>query len=81
MKYTYLLLCLALLGLTPSAHAGDTARIQLPIGFDAQLIGKNLGRPRHIVVNSNGDIYIKLERLRNGKGILCLRDKEEKSRT
>ena len=76
MKYTYLLLCLGLLGLTPSASAGDTARIQLPIGFEAQLIGKSLGRPRHIVVNSNGDIYIKLERLRNGKGILCLRDKD-----
>ena len=38
------------------------------------MVAENLGRVRHIVVNSNGDIYAKLERLRDGKGIMRLRD-------
>lgn len=46
----------------------------LPKGFKATLIADKLGRARHIAVNSNGDIYVKLERLRDGKGILRLRD-------
>ena len=47
----------------------------LPVGFDAATVAKRLGRARHLVVNTNGDVYIKLERLRNGKGIIRLRDK------
>ncbi len=34
----------------------------------------NLGTVRHIVAQSNGDIYAKLDRVKNGKGILRLRD-------
>ena len=34
----------------------------------------SLGAARHIVVNSNGDIYVKLEKLKDGQGILRLRD-------
>lgn len=56
------------------AQSPDAVKINLPIGFTTDVIGKNLGRARHIAVNSNGDIYIKLERVRNGKGILRLRD-------
>ena len=51
------------------------ADIVIPAGFNSTTVAKNLGRARHLVVNSNGDIYIKLERLRNGKGIIRLRDK------
>lgn len=57
------------------AQSPDAVKINLPAGFASQVMAKNLGRARHLVVNSNGDIYIKLERLRNGSGIIRLRDK------
>lgn len=47
--------------------------ISLPDGFSATVVADNLGRARHIAVNGN-DVYVKLERLVNGKGILRLRD-------
>ncbi len=49
-------------------------RISLPEGFKAILVADNLGKCRHLAVNSNGDIYVKLERLKDGKGMLRLRD-------
>src|SRR5215211_4988247 len=39
------------------------------------LFAQNLDRARHIVVNSNGDIYIKLARVRRGGAIVRLSDK------
>lgn len=53
----------------------SNVKIVLPSGFTSTIFADNLGRARHIAVNSNGDVYIKLERLRNGKGIVRLRDK------
>ena len=47
--------------------------ITLPPGFSAVTVMEELGRNRHITVNSNGDIYVKLERLKDGKGIYVLR--------
>ena len=63
-------LCLNILAQSP-----DAVKINLPTGFSSEVVAKNLGHARHIVVNSNGDIYIKLERLRKGSGIIRLRDK------
>jgi hypothetical protein len=57
-----------------NAQSPEQVKINLPIGFTSEVIGKNLGRARHIAVNSNGDIYIKLDRVRNGGGIVRLRD-------
>lgn len=48
--------------------------IKLPTGFNTTTVAKNFGRVRHIAINSNGDLYLKLERLLNGKGIIRLRD-------
>ncbi|OZA62532.1 MAG: hypothetical protein B7X72_11740, partial [Sphingobacteriia bacterium 39-39-8] len=48
--------------------------IQLPAGFTSKIVANDLGRVRHIAVNSNGDLYMKLDRLVNGKGIYRLRD-------
>ena len=48
--------------------------IKLPSGFTSSVFAGNTGRARHIVVNTNGDVFIKLERLRDGKGIVRLRD-------
>jgi glucose/arabinose dehydrogenase len=56
-------------------HGTAQSGLVLPVGFDAGTVAKSLGRARHLVVNTNGDVYIKLERLRNGKGIIRLRDK------
>ncbi len=51
------------------------AGLKLPAGFGALMFAENLGQARHIVVNKNGDVYVKLARLKNGKGIIKLRDK------
>jgi len=58
-------------GFIPDA---DNAGITLPAGFGALSVVDSLGIARHLSVNSNGDIYVKLERLKNGKGIYRLRD-------
>lgn len=57
------------------AAAAPNVKIILPVGFQSSVIAESLGRARHLAVNSNGDIYVKLNRLSNGKGILRLRDK------
>jgi glucose/arabinose dehydrogenase len=53
--------------------AAVNAALTLPDGFTAATVAENLGSVRHIAVNSNGDIYAKLEKLKDGKGILLLK--------
>jgi glucose/arabinose dehydrogenase len=48
--------------------------ITLPAGFTATVFADNLGAVRHIVVNSNGDVFARLEDLNDGRGILRLQD-------
>lgn len=48
--------------------------LKMPAGFSSMTVAQNVGRARHIAVHSNGDIFVKLERLNAGKGILRLRD-------
>lgn len=48
--------------------------ISLPEGFSAIVVSESLGQGRHLIVNSNGDIYISLLRLKNKCGIVALRD-------
>jgi glucose/arabinose dehydrogenase len=72
------------LGTVKTVAANDTTRvkntlpadedIKLPAGFKAVIVAEKLGRARHLVVNTNGDLYVKLERPRSGKGIVRLRD-------
>ncbi len=52
----------------------DNAGLTLPSGFSASVVADNLGRVRHIAVTKEGDIYAKLERAKNGKGILFLKN-------
>ncbi len=52
----------------------DNGGLTLPEGFSALVVANELGRGRHIDVNSNGDIYVSLNNTRDGKGIVCLRD-------
>lgn len=48
--------------------------ITLPAGFSATIFADDLGTARHIAVNSNGDVYTKVNKLNDGHGILRLRD-------
>ncbi len=55
--------------------AQSPVSLQLPPGFEATLVAENWGRVRHIAVNRNGDLYMKLDRLKQGAGIVRLRDR------
>jgi glucose/arabinose dehydrogenase len=55
--------------------ASDNGGIKLAEGFGATLVVDTLGATaRHLAINDNGDIYVKLAKLRDGKGIVALRD-------
>jgi glucose/arabinose dehydrogenase len=58
----------------------NNAGLKLPSGFGALKVAENLGRARHIAVNQQGDIYVKLERKLNDKGIMFLRDGDKDGR-
>ncbi len=60
-----------------SAQSPESVAIKTPAGFSNVVVGKDFGRVRHIAVNGNGDIYMKLEKLLKGKGIIRLRDKNK----
>ncbi len=55
-------------------ETSNNAGITLPSGFEAQIIADSLGEGRHVVVNSNGDIYVSLRNVKNGGGVVGLRD-------
>lgn len=48
--------------------------ISLPDNFAAAVVADSVGRARHIAVRDNGDIYVQLQRLKNEKGLVALRD-------
>lgn len=89
MKTTRKIICmaamLAIVGFTkasdslhvksPNIKAEGDVVIKLPAGFTSTVIAQDLGVARHIVVNTNGDIYVKLDRVKNGGGIIKLTDK------
>ncbi|MDB5155400.1 MAG: sorbosone dehydrogenase [Mucilaginibacter sp.] len=50
------------------------ADLKLPTGFSATIVADSLGPVRHLAVTGNGDVYIKLNALRKGKGIYFLSD-------
>ena len=52
----------------------DNAGLTLPDGFSAMVVADNLGAGRHIAVKGNGDVYLAHRSLKNGKGIVALRD-------
>ncbi len=52
----------------------DNAGLKLPAGFGALRAAENIGKARHLAVTAGGDIYIKLMRPKEGKGIVYLQD-------
>ena len=60
-------------GGSPVSAAADSM-IKLPRNFKAIKIVKDLGRARHLAVAPNGDIFVKLDELYKGNGIVKLHD-------
>ncbi len=55
--------------------AADNGGITLPAGFGAAVLVDSIeGRARHLTVNDNGDVYIKLARSEDSLGIVVLKD-------
>lgn len=90
MRLSFLITSIAfLMVIGINVRANDTSKIKpntasavkltLPQGFTATPIIESLGKNRHIAVHSNGDIYVKMERLNEGKGIVVLREKDGKA--
>jgi glucose/arabinose dehydrogenase len=51
--------------------------IKLPTGFSIAEIGKELGATRHITVSKQGHVYAKLSKLKEGNGIVLLKDTDK----
>lgn len=68
-------LLLALAGFTTlPVSRYNVPDIKLPAGFSSTIVADSLGAVRHIDVNSQGSIYVKLSALRDGKGMIYLTD-------
>ncbi|MDQ6813120.1 MAG: hypothetical protein M3040_05250, partial [Bacteroidota bacterium] len=65
---------------TVTPDQSTNAGLILPQGFSATIVADSLGAVRHIAVNKNGSIYVKLGSLKNGKGILFLSDTDNDGR-
>ncbi|MBG9375096.1 PQQ-dependent sugar dehydrogenase [Panacibacter sp. DH6] len=52
----------------------DNGGLMLPNGFDAVVVADSLGAARHMAVNDNGDIYVKLRRSYPDGSNVVLRD-------
>ena len=50
------------------------AGLSLPENFGAMVVASELGRTRHLAVRENGDIFAMNRTLRNGKGVVVMRD-------
>jgi glucose/arabinose dehydrogenase len=57
----------------PKADA-DNGGLFLPDGFGALVVADSVGPTRHLAVNHNGDIYVKLRLIESDSGNVALRD-------
>ena len=60
----------------PAIHKKDAANggLFLPDGFGALVVADSVGLTRHLAVNDNGDIYVKLRITTGDSGNIALRD-------
>lgn len=65
---------------TATAASEVNAGLKLPAGFSASVINHDLGQPRHLVVNKNGNIFVKLAKAKDG-GIVELNGKTGDKKT
>lgn len=60
---------------TPAKPKSEsTVTLKMPAGFNALVVASGLGNARHIAVNTNGDIYVKMGNTKKGNGIVRLQD-------
>lgn len=59
-----------------SALINITSAIELPQGFSSVIVADSLGKARHMAVNKQGDVYVKLDKLIDGKSIYWLHDSD-----
>ena len=85
MKYTFFTLILFALLLNGCGEKSkvklpepdpNNAGLELPEGFGAIITIDNVGRGRHMAVNDNGDLYVKLRFPNNDHGIMAFRDND-----
>ena len=62
------------------AADADNAGLKLPEGFSALVYADDIGRARHLAINTNGDVYVSLSNKKKGGGIVCLRDENKDGR-
>lgn len=58
----------------------DNAGLYLPDGFEAISIVDSIGRARHLAVNTNGDVYVKLtynDKMNGSGGTVAMRDLDQ----
>lgn len=75
IKRFFVLFSFAICGCTIAQES--EVKLKLPEGFGYALAAKDLGRVRHIALAANGDIFVKLARLKDGKGIYRLHDENK----
>lgn len=56
------------------ASDADNGKLSIPEGFEALVVVDSIGRARHLAVNENGDIYVKLRAVTPLGGTAALRD-------
>lgn len=61
-------------GETEIEFESDNAGLDLPDGFKVAKVAEDLGAARRIVVRENGDMYVSLNRRKEGKALVALRD-------
>ena len=81
--YLFILIAFTQCNSKPSLPKGDPSNggLFLPDGFEAVVVVDSIGSARHLAVNDNGDIYIKLSRSKKGEGNVALRDVDGDGKT
>lgn len=59
---------------TDLAFSSDREGLELPEGFQVISVAEKLGAARRVVIRENGDMYVSLNRVKNGKALVALRD-------
>ena len=59
---------------TPNKRPQAATDLKMPAGFSATILAEDLETPRHLAVSKGGDIYVKINKLKDGKAIYRLRD-------
>ncbi|WP_373056732.1 sorbosone dehydrogenase family protein [Zunongwangia sp. H14] len=59
-----------------TAVKNDT-QLKLPEGFSASVFAEDLGEPRHMALTESGNLFVKLNAVNDGNGIIMLSDTDD----